>query len=104
MAHSVLLLLYIITMQKSGLKLGHRDFRESESSATILHVALLYNHTAVVDFLLSTGDRDLILAKYETAEYRNQTSLHVAVANGNPSVVERLMLSLSNEVRAYYYY
>ena len=78
--------------------MGHRDFRETESSATILHVALLYNHIAVVDFLLSTGDRDLMLAKYETKEYRNQTCLHVAVANGNPSVVERLILSLSNEV------
>ena len=87
-----------VTWQKSGWKLGHRDFRESESSATILHVALLYNHIAVVDFLLSTGDRDLMLAKYETDEYRNQTCLHVAVANGNPSVVERFMLSLSNEV------
>jgi len=80
-------------------KLGHRDLRETESSATILHVALLYNHTAIVDFLLSTGDRELMLAKYETDEYRNQTCLHVAVANGNPTVVERLMLSLSSEVR-----
>ena len=80
------------------MKLGHRDFRESESSATILHVALLYNHTAIVDYLLSSGDRELMLAKYETSEYRNQTCLHVAVANGNPSIVERLMLSLSTEV------
>jgi len=87
-----------MTRQKSGLKLGHRDFREPESSATILHVALLYNHTAIVDFLLDTGERDLLLAKYETSEYRNQTSLHVAVANGNPTVVERLVLSLANEV------
>ena len=81
------------------MKLGHRDFRETESSATILHVALLYNHTAIVDFLLNAGDRELMLAKYETDEYRNQTCLHVAVANGNPAVVERLMLSLSSEVR-----
>ena len=80
--------------------MGHRDFRETQSSATILHVALLYNHTAIVDFLVDSGDRDLILAKYETAEYRNQTCLHVAVANGNPTIVEQLMQSLSNEVCA----
>jgi len=72
--------------------------RETESSATILHVALLYNHPAIVDFLLSNGDRDLMLAKYETGEYRNQTSLHVAVANGNLTIVEQLMTSLDNEV------
>lgn len=84
--------------QKSGVKLGHRDLRETESSATILHVALLYNHQAIVEFLLSSGDRDLLLAKYKTHEYRNQTCLHVAVANGNASVVERLVLSLDHQV------
>jgi len=81
-------------IQKSGLKLGDDDFRETESSATILHVALLYNHVDIVDFLLNTGDRDLILAKYETKEYHNQTSLHVAVANGNPDLVEKVIKSL----------
>lgn len=39
-----------------------------------------------------------MLAKYETGEYRNQTSLHVAVANGNLTIVEQLMTSLDNEV------
>lgn len=86
-------------IQRCGLKLGQRDFREPESSATILHVALLYNHLDIVDFLLELGDRDLILAKYETSEYRNQTSLHVAVANGNPDLVERLILALDSADR-----
>lgn len=81
-------------IQRCGLRLGQPDFREPESSATILHVALLYNHLDIVDFLLELGDRDLILAKYETSEYHNQTSLHVAVANGNPDIVERLILAL----------
>lgn len=86
-------------IQKCGLKLGQRDFRETESSANILHVALLYNHVDIVSFLLETGDRDLIIAKYETNEYRNQTGLHVAVANGNVELVERLILALEPEDR-----
>ncbi|ELT88527.1 hypothetical protein CAPTEDRAFT_209645 [Capitella teleta] len=84
---------------KSGMKLSHEDFREPESSATILHVALLYNHASIIDSLLRLGDSELILAKYETAEYRNQTSLHVAVANGNPELVEKLLLVLKQEER-----
>ena len=40
---------------KSGMKLSSQDLREPESSATILHVALLYNHEAIVDYLLNTG-------------------------------------------------
>jgi ankyrin repeat protein len=94
------LVVFRLPAQKSGLKLGNRDFREPESSATILHVALLYNHIDIVDFLISTGDRDLLLARYETAEYHNQTCLHVAVANGNDTVVERLILALDSEVGA----
>ena len=88
----------VYRIQKSGLKLGQRDFREPESSATILHVALLYNHADIVNFLIGLGDRDLLLARYETAEYRNQTCLHVAVANGNDAVVESLILALDPEV------
>lgn len=81
-------------IQKSGLKLASRELREQESSATVLHVALLYNHTDVVDFLLETKESGLIMAKYENDQYRNQTGLHVAVANGNPVMVEKLLLNL----------
>jgi len=92
---------WCFALQKSGLKLGHRDLREPESSATILHVALLYNHIEIVDYLIGHGDRDLLLACYETPEYRNQTCLHVAVANGNDAVVERLILALDSQVGVY---
>ena len=86
-------------VHKSGIKLSDETLREPESSATILHVALLYNHVAIVDFLLQLGDRDLILASYETDEYKNQTGLHVAVANGNPVIVEKLVLALEEHDR-----
>ena len=86
-------------VQKSGLKLSNDALREPESSATVLHVALLYNHENLVDYLLQSKDVDLILAKYTNEEYRNQTSLHVAVANGNISVVEKLLLSLDITTR-----
>ena len=81
-------------VQKANLKLSHDSLREPESSATILHVALLYNHTDIVDFLLLLKEPDLILAKYETSQYHNQTGLHVAVANGDITVVEKLLLAL----------
>ena len=86
-------------IQKSGLKLASRELREQESSATILHVALLYNHTEIVDYLLRTKESGLIMAKYENDQYRNQTGLHVAVANGNPEMVEKLLLALDNQQR-----
>ena len=79
---------------KSGLKVASRELREPESSATIMHVALLYNHTDIVDFLIATRETNLIMAKYESEEYRNQTGLHVAVANGNPEMVEKLLVAL----------
>lgn len=86
-------------VQKSDFALSSYDFREPESSATILHVALLYNHAEIIDFLLSLNDPDLILAKYETDEYRNQTGLHVAVANGDEKVIEKLLLALQGQER-----
>ena len=82
--------------QKSGFQLSSNELREPESSATILHVALLYNHDEIIDFLLEQHDSNLILAKYETVEYHNQTGLHVAVANGNPKIVEKLLLALDD--------
>ena len=86
-------------VSRSGLKLSGPDLREPESSATILHVALLYNHADIIDFLVGLRDQDLILAKYETGEYLNQTALHVAVANGDPSQIEKLVLALDTPER-----
>ena len=80
---------------KSGMKLSSPEMREPDSSATVLHVALLYNHEQVVDQLLKNGDTDLIMSKYMNEEYRNQTGLHVAVANGNPVFVEKMLSYLS---------
>ncbi len=79
---------------KSGLKLSSNELREPESSATILHVALLYNHKDIVQYLVARKESDLIMAKYENEQYLNQTALHVAVANGNLAVVESLLLAL----------
>ena len=81
-------------VERSGLSLDSSEMREPESSATILHVALLYNHHDAVDFLLKTKSSSLILAKYETCEYRNQTGLHLAVSNGNRDVIEKLLCAL----------
>ncbi len=81
-------------VQKNGLRLSSFPLREPESSATILHVALLYNNESIVRMLLELKDRELILAKYESSEYRNQTALHLAVANENPGLIERILLSL----------
>ena len=86
-------------VSKSGMKLSSHDMREQESSASILHVALLYNHADMIDFLLSLQDPDLILAKYETDEYHNQTGLHVAVSNGDVKVIEKLLLALQGQER-----
>ena len=88
-----------IIVQKSGLCLSYRELREPESSATVLHVALLYNHHDVVDFILQKANPDLLMAKYENEEYKNQTGLHVAVANGNVNMVQKLLHPLSPEER-----
>ena len=81
-------------VHKSGMKLSQFDLREPESSATILHVALLYNHESIVRMLLSLKDKELVVAKYESYEYRNQTGLHLAVANENPALIESILTSL----------
>ena len=86
-------------VQRAGLKLHEPEMREPDSSATILHVALLYNHAETIDFLLQMKDPDLILAKYDTEEYHNQTGLHVAVANGDAKVIEKLLLALHGPER-----
>ena len=86
-------------VQKSGFKLSSAELREPESSATILHVALLYNHIEIVDLLLEMKESELILAKYETQDYHNQTGLHVAVANGNTTIVEKLLQTLEPHER-----
>ncbi len=78
-------------VRKSGLNLSHKDLREPESSATVLHVALLYNHTEIVDYIIANASHEIIMAKYENDEYLNQTGLHVAVANGNVEMVEKLL-------------
>ncbi|KAK2140568.1 hypothetical protein LSH36_1309g00011 [Paralvinella palmiformis] len=84
---------------KSRLKLSQFDLREPESSATILHVALLYNYESIVRMLLSLNDKDLIVAKYESYEYRNQTGLHLAVANENPGLIASILTSLEVQDR-----
>ena len=84
---------------KSGYKLSSPELREPESSATILHVALLYNHVDIVKFFLESRDPDLILAKYTKEEYRNQTGLHVAVANGNNDIVEMILEALESPAK-----
>ena len=85
----VKILVQLVT--RKGIKLSSDAMREPESSATVLHVALLYNHADIVDYLIGLQDRDLILAVYNNAEYRNQTALHVAVANGNHNLVQKLL-------------
>lgn len=57
-------------VQRVGLTLSDYQLREPESSATILHVALLYNHASAVKHLLKLNDKKLLLATYETAEYK----------------------------------
>ncbi len=39
-------------VHKSGLRLSMRELREPESSATVLHVAMLYNHASVVEYII----------------------------------------------------
>lgn len=77
--------------QKNGRSLSGSEIREPESSATILHVALLSNKIEVLDYLLSLDDPALVMARYDTHEYRNQTALHVAVANGDDKVIDKLL-------------
>lgn len=84
---------------RKGISLSSASMREPESSATVLHVALLYNHEAIVEYLVSLNDRDLVLATYTNAEYRNQTALHVAVANDNHRLVDRLLNALGSRDR-----
>ena len=84
-------------IQKSGLTLSCKKLREPQSSATVLHVAVLYNSVDIVNYLVRQQDTELIMAKYETEEYRNQTVLHVAVAGGNTDLVRVLLESLDEE-------
>ena len=90
----VKILVQLVT--RKNIKLSSEAMREPESSATVLHVALLYNHEDIVEYLVGLGDRDLILAVYNNAEYKNQTALHVAVANGNHRLVQLLLSGLSH--------
>ncbi|ELT95253.1 hypothetical protein CAPTEDRAFT_212083, partial [Capitella teleta] len=86
-------------VMRKNIALGSDLMRETESSATVLHVALLYNHVDIIQYLISLADKDLLMASYTTEEYRNQSTLHVAVANGNLSVVEMLLKSLQPKDR-----
>ena len=79
---------------RKGIKLSSAEMREPDSSATILHVALLYDHEEMVDYLINLKDESLIMATYNNEEYKNQTALHVAVANGNEQLVTNLLNSL----------
>lgn len=45
------------------------------------------------------GEKNLIMASYTKEEYRNQTTLHVAVANGNLKVIEMLLKALDKKER-----
>ena len=81
-------------VMRKGLKLSSEELREPESSATVLHVALLCNHEHLAEYLINISDKDLIMSVYTNPEYRKQTALHVAVANGNQKLVKRLLSSL----------
>ncbi|ELU10676.1 hypothetical protein CAPTEDRAFT_220668 [Capitella teleta] len=80
---------------RKGVKLGSLEMREPASSATVLHVALLYNNEAIAEHLIRMGDTDLLLATYTRKEYENQTALHLAVANGNLKLVDILLRGVS---------
>ncbi|ELU16973.1 hypothetical protein CAPTEDRAFT_226671 [Capitella teleta] len=86
-------------VQRKKISLASESMREPESSATILHVALLLNLEAMVKYLIQFGDKDLIMATYTKDDYHNQTTLHVAVANGNLNIIELLLTSLNREER-----
>ncbi|KAK2149032.1 hypothetical protein LSH36_471g04014 [Paralvinella palmiformis] len=84
---------------RKGLKLSSEQLRERESSATVLHVALLCNHELLASYLIDLDDKDLIMSVYTKPEYRKQTTLHVAIGNGNRRLVNRLLASLSRRDR-----
>ena len=84
-------------VQKSDMTLSCKKLREPQSSATVLHVAVLYDSVDIVNYLVKQQDTELIMAKYETEEYRNQTVMHVAVAGGNTNLLRVLLESLDEE-------
>lgn len=84
---------------RKNMTLSNEDMREPESSATILHVALLYDHAEIVEYLIDTRDCELLMATYTKDEYKNQTALHVAVANGNKMLVTKLLTALHRKDR-----
>ena len=84
---------------RKNYKLSSDDMREPESSATVLHVALLYDNDEIVHHLLDINDRDLIMSTYINDDYKDQTVLHVAVANGNSHLVARLLGMLPKKYR-----
>lgn len=76
------------------------SLREPESSATLLHVALLCDHERIVKHLIKAGDLELITATYDSPDYRNQTALHVAVANGKKELLTVLLEVLPADMAA----
>ena len=86
-------------IQKSGYRLSSTKLREPQSSATVLHVAVLYNRINIVKFLVKQQETSLLMAKYETEEYRNQTVLHVAVAGGNQEILQIVLDGLDNSYK-----
>jgi len=63
---------------------------------TLLHIACLYNQNDIAEFLVATRvQRDhaekLLDARYQEQPYRGETALHIAIAQGNVSLVKLLL-------------
>ncbi|CAH1774436.1 unnamed protein product, partial [Owenia fusiformis] len=85
---------YSVFGEQKKYKLTDAIFSEYESGATLLHLALMYNHTDICDHLIAFGGRDLIMATYTSEKYFNQTTLHIAVSNKNSVAIRALLKPL----------
>jgi hypothetical protein len=69
-------------LEKNGEDLLDDQYRETESTASLLHVALLYQRTEICEMLIDKFP-GLLKVMYRSKFYRMQTCFHIAAANGD---------------------
>ncbi|XP_064650729.1 transient receptor potential cation channel subfamily V member 5-like [Lineus longissimus] len=78
-------------LKQSKEDLCDAKYREKESTASLLHVALLYQRTYLCKMLIGQYP-GLLKGKYTSDDYRNQTCFHIAAANDEYGEIIRFML------------
>jgi hypothetical protein len=87
----------LTALEQNDEDLCDKKYREKESTASLLHVALLYQRTELCKKLIYKFP-GLLKVKYTSEDYRNQTCFHIAAANDEHGQIIYFMLSCLSDV------